>query len=342
MGYTKVVIIWITSIFCLQYWVCNALLQGFTIDLPSSAGCISHHEARTILLARKNSIKGQIIPIFKSSIDMQKSFQPIYLLDEGIALSEDTDKLLITWEELSDIADKKVGCHALYDDGSEPWQIKTFSDTTNIAASLCPPLDSPGAPTLLLGGFTMHRISGDNVNPMVDTANKMSAVRINPSHKILDTCMGLGYTAIAAATQVKSSSGGQVLTCEVDTASLEMASYNPWSKPLFDDSLPLSVIHSDVTSILSTDKYVANGELDIIIHDPPAQALCRQDLYSREFYQLLHKKLRKSGGQIFHYIGNPNSRESGRLFRGVIERLTSVGFKNARSFPSAFGVVANT
>jgi len=42
------------------------------------------------------------------------------------------------------------------------------------------------------GGFTMHRIAGDNVNPMMDTMNKIAAINITPHSKILDTCMGLG------------------------------------------------------------------------------------------------------------------------------------------------------
>jgi len=61
------------------------------------------------------------------------------------------------------------------------------------------------APTLLLGGFTMHRISGENVNPYVDTEAKLAS--INPSYfhgdsKVLDTCMGLGYTCIGAARRI--------------------------------------------------------------------------------------------------------------------------------------------
>ena len=38
----------------------------------------------------------------------------------------------------------------------------------------------------------MHRIAGDNVNPMMDTMNKIAAINITPHSKILDTCMGLG------------------------------------------------------------------------------------------------------------------------------------------------------
>ena len=61
-------------------------------------------------------------------------------------------------------------------------------------------------PTLLLGGFTMHRISGENMNPGIDTEAKLASIKpmyFNKDSKILDTCMGLGYTCIGAAQKLK-------------------------------------------------------------------------------------------------------------------------------------------
>lgn len=310
--------------------------QSFVAECSNWVGCISHHEAAAMLRFRSTDPLGQM----EGSIDLSMTTRPIYFLPEGVTVSplRLPETMLATWDELTAIAERKVGCHALYDDGSKPWQVKTISPNTNIPASLCPPLQRPGAPTMLLGGFTMHRISGDNVDPIIDTNNKMSAVKIYPGARVLDTCMGLGYTAISAARLLKGR--GSVTTCECDMASLEMSAYNPWSRPLHDNSLPISIMQGDATELVGST--FADGELDVVIHDPPAKALCRMDLYGTNFYSLLHRKLRKSGGQLFHYIGNPDSRESGRLFRGVMERLSSVGFKNVRKFPSAFGVVAST
>jgi predicted methyltransferase len=76
-----------------------------------------------------------------------------------------------------------------------------------------------------------------------------------------------------------------------------------------------------------------------IIHDPPAQALCRTDLYGLEFYCDLRRIL-ATNGQLFHYIGNPSSKESGRLYSGVIDRLLKAGFKTVQKVDSAFGVRA--
>ena len=56
-------------------------------------------------------------------------------------------------------------------------------------------MPTSGAPTLLIAGFPMHRIK--NIDPHRDTLNKIKAAR--PSGQVLDTSMGLGYTAIQAA-----------------------------------------------------------------------------------------------------------------------------------------------
>lgn len=88
----------------------------------------------------------------------------------------------------------------------------------------------------------MHRISGDNINPFKDTQEKINSLKFFQGAKVLDTCMGLGYTAIAAAKKVKSPSGtGSVTTIEFDDASIEMSAHNPWSKQLFDASLPIQI-----------------------------------------------------------------------------------------------------
>ena len=48
---------------------------------------------------------------------------------------------------------------------------------------------------MVLGGFTMHRIAGDDMNPTVDTAAKLSCFRFFAGASVLDTCMGLGIYA---------------------------------------------------------------------------------------------------------------------------------------------------
>jgi predicted methyltransferase len=44
-----------------------------------------------------------------------------------------------------------------------------------------------GAPTMVIGGFTMHRISGEGMNPTEDTKAKLSSLKLKPGFKVLDT-----------------------------------------------------------------------------------------------------------------------------------------------------------
>ena len=39
--------------------------------------------------------------------------------------------------------------------------------------------------------------------------------------------------------------------------------------------------------------------------------------------------------------GNPDSKESGRLYRGVATRLQEAGFSNVKKVSKAFGIVAS-
>jgi predicted methyltransferase len=343
---------------CCVAIICNLSIQvveTFCIksvlspDWFSWAGCISHHEAQALLeLQAKCDFKAQ--PAYKvtSSIDLSFSQIPLILTEEGV--STHNSKLLATWTEMKDIA-KKANCFALYEDGSKPWKVSTLSASTGYAASLCPPLSGASAPTLILAGFTMHRIVGDNINPNVDTKHKLASIFIPPGAKVLDTCMGLGYTAIGAAklvakarspdSQIPStgevSPSGHVITCEIDTASLEMAAYNPWSRHLFDDTLPIEIKLGDISQMI---RDFPSASFNIILHDPPAKVLCKQNLYSQDFYSQIYRVLKKPGGKLFHYIGNPDSKESGRLFRGVQERLGAAGFRNIAIAREAFGVTA--
>ncbi len=319
----------------LLFAVGGPIIAGFQPleDWTNWLGCISHHEAKEILSYQS---KISTNPSITASIDLGFSKKTIYLSKGGIAL-EPNGSLLADWKDLKDIASKASGCYALYTDGTAPYKITTFSEKSNYAASLCPPLKKSGAPTLLLGGFTMHRISGDDMDPVKDTANKISAIRFRPSDKVLDTCMGLGYTAIAAAKAVGES--GSVQTVEFDPASLEMACYNPWSKGLFDRSLPITVKEGDISKLIQE---IPDSSFDVVIHDPPTQSMCKSDLYGLKFYQSLFRILNKSHGRLFHYIGNPSSKGSGRLFPGVQERLIQAGFQNVQIYEPAFGIRATT
>jgi predicted methyltransferase len=45
-----------------------------------------------------------------------------------------------------------------------------------------------------------------------------------------------------------------------------------------------------------------SGSFNFVIHDPPARALSRTDVYGLEFYSQLRRVL-TNDGSLFHYIG---------------------------------------
>jgi predicted methyltransferase len=313
-------------------------------------GVISQYEARRLLdvLEAGQVNRGAVttspkVNIIKAleSIDLGKRKRELVLDPEQgvcIANSDGSLNLLATWDEIEAVVSKKTnGCWALYDDGSKPWYISATSSKTNIPVSLVPPLETSGAPTMVLGGFTMHRIKGENVDPTTDTEQKIKAVSIYDGTRVLDTCCGLGYTAILAAKK-----GGMVTTVEYDPVSLDMCSYNPWSEELFGQGSPLRhpirIVEGDACEFVESQPA---GSFDVVVHDPPARSLCRTDLYSLSFYKQLHRVLKRNG-ELFHYIGNPSSKESGSLYRGIASRLAEAGFQNIKKSERAFGLVATS
>ena len=62
----------------------------------------------------------------------------------------------------------------------------------------------------------MHRISGENMNPGIDTEAKLASIKplyFNRDSKILDTCMGLGYTCIGAAQKLQAGKIFSMVCC---------------------------------------------------------------------------------------------------------------------------------
>ncbi|XRP96739.1 class I SAM-dependent methyltransferase [Methanocaldococcus sp. 16A] len=182
-------------------------------------------------------------------------------------------------------------------------------------------------PTIEINGIRMHRTK--EVNPYEDTQNKINSVKVKKGEKVLDTCMGLGYTAIEAYKR-----GAEVITIEKNPNVLELAKINPYSEELFKGNI--KIILGDAYEVIKTFK---DEEFDVVIHDPPRFSLAGH-LYSEEFYKEIFRVL-KPGGRLFHYVGNPGKKYKGKdLQKGVMERLRKVGFVNVRRVEKALGVVA--
>ncbi|GEM_PF-425916 len=176
----------------------------------------------------------------------------------------------------------------------------------------------PGSPpTLLINGVVMHRVSRD-WDPWRDAESKVRRLHVRPGHLVLDTCAGLGYTAIAAARR-----GARVVTVEKSRDVLILAEHNPFSSSLYAENV--SVLLGDVAAYIRLFK---DSLFDRVLHDPPRYSMAGE-LYSRDFYAELYRVL-KPGGLLLHYTGEPQrsrGRGHGPIVRGVMERLRAVGFR---------------
>ncbi|GBC71925.1 Polyamine aminopropyltransferase [Candidatus Calditenuaceae archaeon HR02] len=172
------------------------------------------------------------------------------------------------------------------------------------------------APTLEIDGIHMHRVK--DVYPEEDAYLKVknASSRLRNS-VVLDTCTGLGYTAIWAAKLGAST----IITVEKDVNVLKIAEINPWSWEL--DSGNITIVNDDTSRLIYS---LPEEAFHVVIHDPPRFSLAGE-LYSGEFYAELFRILRP-GGILIHYVGQPGARSRGlRLYRGVVERLRAAGFE---------------
>jgi predicted methyltransferase len=271
---------------------------------------LSCREAGAILDARgEKSVR--------TSLDCGISVVEIGLGPEGIVLPGDG---LVPWREVERVSNDCGVCYRVDDGRTVP--IRTYSEVTNRVIALMP---TSGAPTITLSGIAMHRIQG--TDPWADTRSKIRAIgRVRG--RGLDVCTGLGYTAIQASKWADS-----IVTIELDPAVLEIAGMNPWSRGLFE-SEKIDPVIGDAVDVVAE---VPSEWFDFVIHDPPLFGLAGY-LYSLEFYRELRRVLRR-GGRLFHYVGNPESKMSGNVTRGVVRRLQEAGFRVVKK-PKAFGVLA--
>jgi len=171
------------------------------------------------------------------------------------------------------------------------------------------------APTLEISGIQMHRTTG--TAPFRNALGSARTV-VRPGATVLDTCGGLGYTAIAAARLGAAS----VTSVEVDPNVRAVARQNPWSAEYFAHPA-IRLVDDDAEAFVAARP---EDSFDRVLHDPPRFSRAGQ-LYGLAFYRDLARVLRP-GGRLFHYTGEPYSRSRGRSFvRGVARRLAEAGFE---------------
>lgn len=278
---------------------------------------LAHQQARTILAARAAG-EGTV----STSLDLGLTTTELTLTPAGVSLPRD---LWIGWDDLARIAEREEACFAVRGPGDIE-RIGRFSEALSRHYSLFP---TAGAPTILIAGFSMHRIKG--TDPQQDTLAKVRAAAPLRG-RVLDTSTGLGYTAIEAA---RNPGVEEVTTIELGPTTLAIARDNPWSRALFTDPKIRQIVGDSYKVVPAFPP----ESFSRIIHDPPIFSLAGE-LYSGVFYRELFRILRR-GGKLFHYIGNLDSKGSGGVARGAIRRLKESGFVRIERHQEAFGVVAS-
>jgi predicted methyltransferase len=284
------------------------------MDLPDQVSDIilSHYQAGPLLEAHR---AGEATA--STSLDLGLTTVQVALTTDRLILPD----AILTWRNVEEIAQHETACFIVEDNHAEV--IRGYSDLTGRVYGLMP---TDAAPTMLISGLPMHRIKG--TDPHKDTLAKIKAIA-PVAGRVLDTCTGLGYTAIEAAKTAE-----HVITIELDPTAQEMAHYNPWSRPLFDNPRIERIIGDTFEVVPSFE----DGEFSCILHDPPMLSLAGE-LYSGEFYRDCWRVLCRNG-KLFHYVGDPDSKSGARTTKGVVRRLQEAGFTRVVHKPQAFGVVA--
>lgn len=198
-----------------------------------------------------------------------------------------------------------------------------FSEDTNRLYKLIPTTDWP---TFAISAVPMHRHT--HISPKEDTLLKIK--EISPiKGTVLDTCTGMGYTAIEASRQAD-----KVYTFERDKNVLYLASFNPYSRELFNNKK----IEQREEDIAEGIKKFKDNFFDRIIHDPPTFKIS-PELYSVRFYPELYRVLKK-GGILYHYAPLPHKMKEKEFYRSIMRKLKEEGFKNVEYHEASSGVVA--
>ncbi|MFH2105735.1 MAG: SAM-dependent methyltransferase [Candidatus Micrarchaeota archaeon] len=171
-----------------------------------------------------------------------------------------------------------------------------------------------GAPVLEIDGLRMQLVK--NFKTPLDYSKEVAGIlEVTKEDVVLDTCMGLGYTAIAC------SKAKEITTCEINDAVYTLASWSPFSTGLFSKNI--KIIRGDIAEEI---KKFDSESFSVIIHDPPRFSLA-QFLYSTPFYEEL-KRVAKPDARLFHYVGSLGKSKGRNIAQEVQRRLEKVGFRD--------------
>jgi predicted methyltransferase len=237
------------------------------------------------------------------SLDFGRTFRNASLSDlDGIPLEEIKGDFLYAW------------------DGKELYKLAVFDEHLYRLRMLA------GKPILEIDGLRMNLVK--DFNDVFDYSKEICRLlQIGKGDTVLDTCTGLGYTAIAASRYAK-----KVTTIEKSRAALSLAEWNPWSMELF---------HSNNITMIRGDSYEEVPRLKPIftkiIHDPPRFSRAG-NLYSAEFYRRL-ASVSREGALLFHYFGSLGIGRRG-ISVEIRRRLAGSGWEVLRASALLQGCVA--
>ena len=194
-----------------------------------------------------------------------------------------------------------------------------------------------GVPVLEVDGLRMQLVR-DFKTPLdyADQVVRGLRMHMRPGSKgavVLDTCMGLGYTAIAAA---KNPEVRAVVTCEVSPAVVTLAKWNPFSDALWAKGGKITVMEGSIAQLITK---FDDGLFSFVIHDPPRFSHA-PELYSSDFYGELFRVCER-GARLFHYVGSVGKGKGRRIDREVEQRLSAAGFHGAKYSPRLQGIFAS-
>ena len=164
----------------------------------------------------------------------------------------------------------------------------------------------------------MHLVK-EFTNPLDYSKEIAKKLKIKKTVVVLDTCMGLGYTALEAGKKAK-----EVVTVEISEAVIELAKWNPWGNDLFKPN-NITPIHGDIFEEI---KQFRDKSFSVIIHDPPRFSKAGH-LYSLEFYKELYR-ISKKNARLFHYTGSVGKSKKRKIHEEVRKRLSAAGFKKIK------------
>ncbi len=250
------------------------------------------------------------------SVDLNLSLNTFAISGDQLVLDPDNR---LSRAELEEIADKPNRIFCLEDGRLEVLEVRGEGYYKLV------PTDQ--APLLEISGVKMHISKG--INPF-ESAGLMAALVVKKGSRVLDTCSGLGYAAVAAVRL----GAREVVSVEKSATVMALREKNPWSQGLFAANIQL--VQADIEEYI---RELATDSFDAVIHDPPRFSLAGA-LYGEQFYREIHRVLKRRGA-LFHYTGNPYLVKRGSSFLDqAAKRLRAAGFTKVVKVAELMGITA--